>query len=72
MSKDEFIWIVVGVAWGSEDTAIDEDLIEIVYIHGNDLSCLLNKQDVLLKEGVDVAFPKENRNFSAQVRFCEG
>ncbi len=72
MGKDEFIGIVVRVAWGSEDTAIDENLVEIVYIYCTDLSRLLDEQDVLLKERVGTASPKENRNFSAQVWFCEG
>ncbi len=36
MGKDEFIGVVVRVAWGNEDTSINEDLIEIVYIHRND------------------------------------
>ena len=59
MGKDEFIGVVVRVAWGGEDTSIDEDLIEIVYIHRNDLSRLLDEQDILLEE--------RDRNFSAQV-----
>ncbi len=59
MGKDEFIWVVVRVAWGGEDTSIDQDLIEIVYIHCNDLSRLLDEQDILLEE--------RDRNFSAQV-----
>ncbi len=59
MGKDEFIGVVVRVAWGGEDTSINEDLIEIVYIHRNDLSRLLDEQDVLLEES--------DRNFSAQV-----
>lgn len=59
MGKDEFIGVVVRVAWGGEDTSIDEDLIESVYIHRNDLSRLLDEQDVLLEES--------DRNFSAQV-----
>ena len=59
MGKDEFIGVVVRVAWGGEDTSIDEDLIEIVYIHRNDLSRLLDEQDFLLEE--------RDRNFSAQV-----
>ena len=59
MGKDEFIGVVVRVDWGGEDTSIDEDLIEIVYIHRNDLSRLLDEQDFLLEE--------RDRNFSAQV-----
>ena len=64
MGKDEFIWVVVRVAWGNEDTSIDEDLIEIVYIHRNDLSRLLDEQDFLLEEC--------DRNFQQPVALVEG
>ncbi len=64
MGKDEFIGVVVRVAWGGEDTSIDEDLIKIVYIHRNDLSRLLDEQDVLLKQG--------NGNFPQPVALVEG
>lgn len=64
MGKDEFIWVVVRVAWGNEDTLIDEDLIEIVYIHRNDLSRLLDEQDFLLEE--------RDRNFPQPVALVEG
>ncbi len=64
MGKDEFIWVVVRVAWGNEDTSINEDLIEIVYIHRNDLSRLLDEQDFLLEE--------RDRNFSQPVALVEG
>lgn len=33
MGKDEFIWMIVRIAWGYEDAAIDEDLIEIINVH---------------------------------------
>ncbi len=64
MGTDEFIGVVVGVARRGTDTSIDQNLIEIVYIHCHNLSRLLDQQDVLLKE--------RDRNCSAQVGFCEG
>ena len=43
MGKDEFIGIVVGVDWGSKNTAINGNFVEIVYIHCNDLGRLLDE-----------------------------
>jgi len=43
MGKDEFIGIIVEVGWRSEDAAINQNLIEIVYIHGHNLGRLLDE-----------------------------
>ncbi|WP_194053305.1 hypothetical protein [Nodosilinea sp. LEGE 06152] len=51
MGKDEFIGIVISVVWGSEDAVIDGNLVEIIYVSSNDLSRLLDEQNVSLKKG---------------------
>ncbi len=64
MGEDEFVGVIVRIDWGREDAPIDEDLVEVVYVNGDEVGGLFDQEFVLLEEG--------DREFGANFGFAEG
>jgi hypothetical protein len=54
------------------NTPVCQQFLKVHDVNSGNFAGSAKADMVLLKEGVGIASLRENRHFSAQVRFCEG